>query len=190
MASSAEKRIASAIIVLVLECQFFAVLAQSGKWTWPFTDYPMYGRSRHEGDRILAYPLMFATTEVGQEIKISGDDLGLNKWQYIFWASKLATPDEPAPDAAVVRQSNPLHSWLKLTPFAGWLMGTGEVDKVSPNKAARALAEILFDRYEQKHGKQIVRLRIEDNGVIVTKQGMQEVPRKVLAEVDLVTARD
>ena len=30
----------------------------------------------------------------------------------------------------------------------------------------------------------IVRLRVEDNGVIVTKQGMREVPRKVLAEIE------
>lgn len=189
MASSAEKRVASAVIVLVLGCQALAVLAQSGRWTWPFTDYPMYAGIRYEGDRIVALPLVFATTKDGQEIEISAEDVGLNIWQYIAWASKLAIPDEPAPDVAVARQSNPLQSWLKSTPFAQWLMGTGEEDKVSANKAAQRLTAIILNRYEQRHGKQIVRLRIEDTGVIVTKQGMREVPRKVLAELDLGTAR-
>ena len=71
MASTAEKRIASAIIVLAFGCQFFAVVAQSNRLGWPFTDYPMYAWIHYEGERVKAYPLVSATTEDGQEIEIS-----------------------------------------------------------------------------------------------------------------------
>jgi hypothetical protein len=199
MASSAERRIATAIIVLALGCQFFAVIAQVNKWGWPFTDYPMYAQSHHEGERIVAYHLIFATTEDGEEVEISANDLGLNIWQFMRWARQLAAWNERGSDAAAAPQENlpSLHSWIRSTAFAAWLEGTdtaqadksspdrGPSGRVSPSQGSLALTEIILSRYEQKYGKRIVRLRIEDNGVIVTKHGMQEVPRKVLAEVDV-----
>ena len=201
MASSAERRIATAIIVLVLGCQFFAVIAQVNKWGWPFTDYPMYSQSRYQGERIVAYHLIFATTEDGDEVQISANDLGLNVWQFMGSARRLVAWSGSAPDAGVVPKRNLpfLYSWIRSTAFAAWLKGTdtaqadksspdrGPSDRVSPDQGSPALTGILLSRYQQKYGKRIVRLRIEDNGVIVTKHGMQEVPRKVLAEVDVNT---
>jgi hypothetical protein len=201
MASSAERRIATAIIVLALGCQFFAVIAQVNKWGWPFTDYPMYASSHYEGERIVASHLIFATTDDGEEVEISANDLGLNIWQFLSWANQLVAWNEGASDAAVAPQRNlpSLHSWIRSTAFAAWLKGTdtaqadksspdrGSSDRVSPDQRSPTLTGIILSRYEQKYGKRIVRLRIEDTGVIVTKHGMQEVPRKVLTEVDVNT---
>ena len=193
MASSVERRIASAIIVLVLGCQLFASLAQANRWSWPFTDYPMYAWSHYEGERIKAYPIVSATTEDGQEIEIIADDLGLNIWQFMSWAGQLAAADAPRSDAAPARQSGfpSLRTWIRSTALAEWLKGTDppQPGQVSPKKASPSLTQIIVSRYEQDYGKRIVRLRVEDNGMIVTKHGMQEVPRKVLAEVDVAAVR-
>ena len=193
MASTAEKRIASAIIVLAFGCQFFAVVAQSNRWGWPFTDYPMYAWIHYEGELVKAYPLVSATTEDGQEIEISARDAGLNIFQFLSWVDDLAAADEPRSDAAAARQSGlpSLHSWIRSTAFAAWLKGTDptQADEAGPKKASQSLTQTIVSRFEQKYGKRVVRLRVEDNGVIVTKQGMREVPRKVLAEIDLAVER-
>jgi hypothetical protein len=201
MASSAERRIATAIIVLVLGCQFFAAIAQVNKWGWPFTDYPMYAPPHYEGERIVAYHLIFATTDDGEEVEISAADVGLNIWQFMRWARHLVAWNESGSDAEVAPERNlpSLHTWIRTTAFAAWLDGTdtaqadqsspdrGPSDRVSPAQGPPALTGFVLSRYQQEFGKRIVRLRVEDNGVILTKHGMQEVPRKVLAEVDVNT---
>ena len=84
-----------------------------------------------------------------------------------------------------------LRAWIGSTAFGAWLKGTDatKASQVSAKKPAPSLTQIIVSRYEQDYGKRIVRLRVEDNGMIVTKHGMQEVPRKVLAEVDVAAER-
>jgi hypothetical protein len=185
MASRVEKRIASAIIVLVLGCQTFAVVAQANRWGWPFTDYPMYSWVRNDGERIEAYHLVFATTEDGEEVRIAPSDLGLNIFQFMRWARDLAAANEPRSDAD--NDGPSLRAWIGSTAFGAWLKGTDSTKpgQVSAKKPAPPLTQIILSRFEQEYGRRIVRLRVEDNGVIVTKHGMREVPRKVLAEVEL-----
>ena len=189
MASRVERPIASAIIVLVLGCQSFAIVAQANRWGWPFTDYPMYSWARSDGERIEAYHLVFATTEDGEEIRIAADDLGLNIFQFIHWARDLAAANAPRSD--VKHGGRSLRSWIRSTAFGEWLKGTDRAKpgQPSPKKVSPPLTQIIISRFEQEHGKRIVRLRIEDNGVIVTTQGMREVPRKVLAEIDIAAER-
>jgi hypothetical protein len=181
MASIAEKRMATAIIVLVLACQFFAIVAQVNRWGWPFTDYPMYSWPHYEGERILAYPVVFAIAEDGEELEITADDAGLNVYQFIDWARRLAAKNDMASRPSATRRGG-LHGLIGSTGFAKWLKGAD-----APSDQASSLTESIVSRYAEKHGKRIVRLRFEDNGVLVTKHGMQEVPREVLAEIDVAT---
>jgi len=193
MASRVERRVATAIIVLVLGCQSFAVVAQANRWGWPFTDYPMYSWARSDGERIEAYHLVFATTEDGEEVRIAASDLGLNIFQFMRWARELADASEARSDPPASRQNGwpSLRSWIRSSAFGEWLKGTDPTKpaQVSPTKASPPLTEIIVARFEQEYGKRIVRLRVEDNGIIVTKQGMREVPRKVLAEIEFAAER-
>lgn len=195
MTVRAEKRIATAIIVLVLSGQFLAVIAQSGMYTWPFTDYPMYARVHHEGDRILAHHRVFATTADGEEVEISASDVGLNIFQFISWAQRLVVTYEPEVNLLPVGQGpvSSLRPWLKSTALVAWLKGEapGPQDDAPPTSIEEALPAFhrrILSLYEERFDERLVRLRIEDNGLILTKQGMKEVPRQVLAEFDIVSA--
>jgi hypothetical protein len=143
------------------------VVAQANPWGWPFTDYPI-----------------FATTENGEEVRIAPSDLGLNIFQFMRWAREQP-PNEPPSDGD--NNGPSLRAWIGSTAFGAWLKGTDptKASQVSAKKPAPPLSQIILSRFEKEYGKRVVRLRVEDNRIIVTKHGMREVPRKVLAEVEL-----
>ena len=124
-------RLISLVIVGVLGLQSFAVVARTGKWTWPFTDYSMYSLCRQDGDRIVARHFVFGTTADGREVAIEPQDLGVVIWIYERWAAALLELGQDSGDAAgrdglAKEQSQlptfqsrpwPLRDWLKSTAF-------------------------------------------------------------------------
>ena len=72
------RTLVSGVIVLVLGLQVISIITWSGRYTWPFTDYPMYARSRQEGDRVVGRHFLYAVLEDGREVEITPDDLGGN----------------------------------------------------------------------------------------------------------------
>jgi hypothetical protein len=169
--SATQLRIISAVIVAVLGLQAFAVVGRSGKWTWPFTDYPMYAESHQEGERISAKHFVFATTADGREVEITPESLGVNLWVFERWAGALkraAKPHEPtgSPGQAVADRlaegdTWPVQAWLRST----WVFG------VLKSKPDPDLAPLLLEHLQAKQGLKIVGLRIEDTAVALSRAG-------------------
>jgi hypothetical protein len=178
-----EMRLATVVIALVLGLQFFANISRPNKWGWPFTDYPMYDRSHHEGERIVASPVVVGTTEDGQTVQITPADVDLNIWQFMSWTRALTEAHSPSPNPprATNARVRSLRPWLKSTGLFDWRKHTDS--EALPGVRTGA----ILAAYQQKFGQRIVHLRVEDNGVIVTRAGMQEVPPQVLAEIDVST---
>jgi hypothetical protein len=162
-------RMVSSVIVVVLGLQLFAVLARTAKG-WPFIDYPMYATSREEGDRVPVDSKLYAGFADGTEVALSPDDLGLGNgwWLFRFWVVD-ALAKEP-------RQSGPGDTWratlIDLDKPSSWRIG----DRKSPDNA---LAFVL-ERYYQLHQKKIIKLRLEDSGVVVRRNGMERAPPEVI----------
>jgi hypothetical protein len=183
-------RLISLVIVAVLGLQLFAVLARPGKWTWPFIDYPMYSHSRHEGDRVVARHFVFATTVDGKEVPITPKDLGVVIWVYERWAGALmaaaqqAEPGAGANDQATQEPQLPRfkrHEW----PLRQWLKSTA-LFQLLKSKPDPDLAAILTDHFQATSGHRLVRLRVEDTPVIVTRDGAAAAPpRSVEVELPL-----
>jgi hypothetical protein len=183
-------RLISLVIIAVLGLQLLAVLARPGKWTWPFTDYPMYSHSRHDGDRVVARHFVYGTTVDGEEVPITPEDLGIVLWVYERWAAALVTAgqkahaDVSASDQAaqapqvrpVKRNEWPLRQWLKSTTLFQLLKSKPDPD----------LAIMLTDHFQTASGRRLVRLRVEDTPVIVTRAGQAAAPpRSVEVELPL-----
>jgi hypothetical protein len=159
----------SLVIVVVLGLQLFAIAARTPKG-WPFIDYPMYASSSEEGDRIPVDAKLYATLADGTEVLITPRDLGLGNswWMYHRWIVGPLSAG-PGPSEAddfwrrtLVDSDNP----------PSWMVG----DRRRPEQAAA----FVLQRYDQLHHKKIVKLRLEDTGVIVRRQGMERVPPQVL----------
>jgi hypothetical protein len=178
-------RLISFVIIGTLALQFVAVLSRPGKWLWPFTDYPMYSHSHHEGERIPAKHFVTGLTADGQEIPITAEDVGVNLWVFERWAAALQrTAREQAAGAAsatmsidggdsglpadAVAKAEPwlLHRWLKST----WLFG---VLKSKPNPD---LAPLLLEHLQTERELDLVALRVEDAGVAVSRAGPVPAP--------------
>jgi hypothetical protein len=158
-------RMVSVVIVVVLGLQLFAVVVRSFKG-WPFIDYPMYAHSYEEGDRIPVDSRLYATLADGTEVPITPEDLGLGNswWIYSYWIVQ-GLQGQP--------NKNALKGYLRSTftdsdEPSSWQVG----DRKSPE---RVLAFVLA-RYDHLYHTKIVKLRLEDYGVIVTRHGMERVP--------------
>jgi hypothetical protein len=162
-------RTVSVVIVAVLGLQLFAVLARTAKG-WPFIDYPMYATSLEEGDRVPVDSKLYAGFADGTEVALSPSELGLGDlwWMYHFW---VVDPLKAGP-----RHSDAADSWrstfIDTDKPPSWMIA----NRKSPEQA---LAFILR-RYDQLHHKKIAKLRLEDSGVIVRRQGMERVPPQVV----------
>jgi hypothetical protein len=60
----------------------------------------------------------------------------------------------------------------------------------SDRKSEAAAIAWLRDLYRKRHGKEIIALRIQDEGVVVTRNGMKTVPKRVLWTKTLADSRD
>lgn len=185
-------RLISLVIVAVLGLQLFADIARSGKWTWPFIDYPMYSHSRHDGDRVVARHFVFGTTADGKEVAITPASLGVVIWVYEKWAADLMAAGEKAAagesangqatEAVPVRHSG-RHEW----PLRKWLKSTA-LFQLLKSKPDPELGVLLTDHFEAATGQRLVKLRIEDTPVIVTRDGAAEAPPRSV-EVELPLSR-
>jgi hypothetical protein len=179
---AARFRIISVVIVAVLGLQVFAVVARSGKWTWPFTDYPMYAQSHQEGERIPAKHFVFARTADGREVEVTPENLGVNRWVFERWASSLKRAaaqqrhSDPSGRAVADRPARakvdtwPVKVWLKST----WLFGLFK-SKPDPD-----LAPLFLEHLQAKQGLEIVRLRIEDTPVALSRAGPIPAPPQIV----------
>ncbi len=182
----------SFVIIAVLGLQLFAVIARPGKWTWPFIDYPMYSKSRHDGDRVVARHFVFGTTEDGKEVAITPEDVGVVLWVYEKWASALMAAALTA-DAAPSRDDQAAqslhlpsftrHEW----PLREWLKSTA-LFQMFKQKPDPDLTVMLTDHFQDASGHKLVRLRIEDTPVIVTRHGQAAAPPRSV-EMELPLAR-
>ena len=174
-------RIISLVIVAVLSLQFFALVSRPGKWSWPFTDYPMYAQSHQEGERIPARHLVAATTADGQQMAVTPEDVGVNLWVFERWVSALKRQAEQ-PEAAVASAGAladapvavdpwPVKAWLKSTWLFNFL-------KAKPNPD---LAPLLLEHLQARQGVEIVRLQIEDAAVALGRAGPVPAPPSIVA---------
>jgi hypothetical protein len=183
-------RLISLVIIAVLGLQLFAVIARPGKWTWPFTDYPMYSHSRHDGDRVVARHFVVGTTVDGEEVAITPKDLGVVLWVYERWAGALMAAAQKTDAAASANdqaaQSSQLprftrHGW----PLRRWLKSTA-LFQLFKSKPDPDLAAMLTEHFQTASGHRLVRLRVEDTPVIVTRAGQAAAPpRSVEVELPL-----
>jgi hypothetical protein len=162
-------RMVSLVIVVVLGLQLFAVLARTAKG-WPFIDYPMYATSLEEGDRVPVDSKLYAGFDDGTEVALSPSDVGLGNawWLFHFWIID--------PLAAKPRQSNPGDGWraalINPDQPPSWTIG----DRKNPDNALT----FVLSRYYELHHEKITKLRLEDSGVIVRRDGMERAPPQVL----------
>jgi hypothetical protein len=181
------RTLVSGVIVLVLGLQVISMITWSGRYTWPFTDYPMYARSRHEGDRVVGRHFLYAVLEDGREVEVTPDDLGGNVFVFEKWIDALQLERTGLQVSSDVRRAtnkrltDNRQSW----PLRNWLTST-YLFKAVKRKPDPDLALLFIDHIEKENGWKIRRLRIEDTGVIVTRSGASTAPpRKIEIELPL-----
>ena len=151
----------SIVIFVILGVQTLAVVFRSGNGKyWPFIDYPMYSWSHREGDRIDVLPPLFAIFADRSEKQIFPQDLNLT----IFQFEELLVS---AILCAAQKDKKELQS-----------------GQCVPQKAEERL-KALLKLYEQRHGKHIISLRLEDYPYILTKEGPKKVPAQALQILEL-----
>jgi hypothetical protein len=183
-----QMKFATLVIVLVLGLQSAAVVLMAGPSGWPFTDYPMYSRSHHEGERVSgARYFVYATASDGREVDILPEHLGVNIWLFGKWAKQLTVKPRgrgsmseahsPEPTMEPVKSKSLLRSLReRLHSSRNWL------HSLSENKAN--LNSLFLPMLEQKLGIHIVRLRVEDTPFVVTRHGMAPTsPNVVLVNI-------
>ncbi len=149
---------------------------------------------------MTAVPVVFGITADGQEIGLSPDDLGMNDWQFLHWIRAIAPDYKKFSDSQAGNPPLPsLRSWLKSTRLFAWLRNRGPepISAASANEVAsqstKAVSPALINgglaTYQQEYGKRFVRLRVEDNGVVVTRSGAQKVPPLFVAEIAVPVER-
>jgi hypothetical protein len=159
-------RTISVVIVVIFSLQTFAILARTGSKGWPFIDYPMYATSYQEGDRVVVEPRLYATFADSTEDLVTPEDLGLDRWwAFHFWVLNALSTKSSESDrnvgnfwrAKLINEDEP----------PSWMLG----NRKTPERAVAFVVE----RYQERSGKQVVKLRLEDMGVLVTREGMKRV---------------
>jgi hypothetical protein len=178
-ADAAKFRLVSLVIVLVLGLQFAAVVTRSGKWGWPFIDYPMYSDSIMEGDRRVVRHADTATTADGDQITVTPDELGVNLWVFERWAAALIRSAQAEVRAADDKQAPPPDSWA----LRSWLKSTS-LFQLLKSRPDPDLAVVLTEHYQKGRGANIVRLRVEDTPVVLRRDGQISAPPNVV-EIEL-----
>ena len=203
MADSFQMKFATAVIVLVLGLQFLAVVTRSGKWAWPFIDYPMYSTSHQEGERVPARHVIYGITSDGAKIELTMQAIGVNLWMHEKWARDLKNLDLAAvisaaaatvtalPAAAMSAAVSPVAAKPGAAPptepaarrpwsIKHWLRST-TLFKTFKGKDDPELTPLFLDLFAKKNGVKIVELQIEDRSVVVTREGVGAAPREVVS---------
>jgi hypothetical protein len=167
-------RLISCVILVILCLQAFAVIFRTHAKGWPFIDYPMYSKSLEEGDRIEIDRQLYVTLADSSEVLVGPDSIGLENW-WIFrsWIILSLDPEYEPPHPASKHTV-----WLR--ELTTGEQGLAPSLSYSNRKSETAAVSWLVDLYRQRHEKEIVALRLEDEGVLVTRDGMKTVPKRVL----------
>jgi hypothetical protein len=178
------KNLVSGVIVLVLGLQVVAIVTWSGRYTWPFTDYPMYSASRQEGDRVVGRHFLYAVLEDGREVEVTPDHLGGNIFIFGKWISALEMEQSGLQVSDDVRQlRNRSLTNTRSWPLRDWLTSTS-LFRMVKRKPDPDLAALFIEHLEKQNGWEIRRFRIEDRGVIVTRSGPAPAPPRTV-EIEL-----
>lgn len=177
-------RLISCLIVVILSLQAFAVIFRTHAKGWPFIDYPMYSKSLEEGDRLEIDRQLYVTLADASEVLVGPESIGLENW-WIFrqWIILSLDPEYKTPHP----KSNHT-AWLR--ELIAGEQGLAPSLSYSGRKSQQAAISWLVDLYRKRHGKEIVALRLEDEGVVVTRTGMKTVPKRVLWTKTLAGSTD
>ena len=150
----------SIVIFVILGVQTLAVVFRYHVKSWPFIDYPMYSGYHREGDRIAVLRPLFAIFTDKSEEQIFPQDLNLTVFQFekLLVGAILCTAQKDRKDL--------------------------QSGQCVPQKAEERL-KALLNPYEQRHGKHIISLRLEDYPYILTKEGPKKAPAQVLQILEL-----
>ena len=156
----------SIVIFVILGVQTLAVVFRSPGSYWPFLDYPMYSGYHGEGDRIDVLRPLFAIFADRSEKQIFPQDLDLTVFQFenLLVSAILCAAQKDKKDK---KDKKELQS-----------------GRCVPQKAEERL-KALLSPYEQRHGKHIISLRLEDYPYILTKEGAKKAPAQVLQILEL-----
>jgi hypothetical protein len=172
MKQRTEMRAATIVIALVLGLQSVALVLKSDRWGWPFTDYPMFSASHHDGEIIDSDFAVYATTTDGREIELTAENLNIDSWLHRKWARRLTTGQQGVsagqPDSSDSAANAPVSTRLRS------LLKSKNPD----------LNAIFLERAEQRLDIDIAQLRVEGTPYRVTREGMVPAPRvPVLVDV-------
>ncbi len=152
--------LASIVIVAILGIQTWVIAFNTYGRYWPFINYPMYSGIHREGDRLDVYYPVFATFEDASEKQILPSDLEINvfTFQKVFVAAILCAVHGDKPGVYAKRKCK-----------------EGELSRVKD----------LLKSYEGRAGQRIVRLRVADYPLILSRGRPKEVPAETLEVLDL-----
>jgi hypothetical protein len=156
--------IISLIIVTILSLQAFASFFNPSVLGFPFVAYPMYRIAHYEGDRILYDTTVYAVNKDGQEVQFKPEDAGMSWWLF---------------RRHVVNPLLAIAQWVKHGPAA---------ERASQNVVDEHMSAVqkAVDAYCERTGRSVVRLRMEDLGVAVGREGMVDgLPPVELASVEI-----
>ena len=158
------KPIVSLAIVTILGLQVFAGFFNPSVLGFPFVAYPMYRAAHYDGDRILYDTVVYAVDENGQEAQLRPEDAGLSWWLFRRYVVnpmlRIGGWERDRPTAASAPQ-HAIDEWMTSVRMA-------------------------VDAYCQRTGRRVVRLRMEDLGIAVGREGMVDgLPPRELSSVDI-----
>jgi hypothetical protein len=159
--------LASLVIVVILGAQALAVIFRSEEWFWPFTDYPMYSTVHRDGDRLDKYYPLFAVFSDQSEKQVLPQDMDLTLFKFEGQLLPIIVCEAARRNV------------VEILP----LRYKRHLPSCRPDSEARLRS--MLERYEQRNGKKIARLRLEDYRYMITPKGAMKAPTKILLTLNL-----
>ncbi len=147
----------------------------------------MYAAIFYDGDPVVPGHFVYATLEDGTEVQLRAEDVGLTNWIFEAWVKRVVRRATAAEEAATSQPPN--DEAPKPVQEVRWLVQTLKAIPIAAAFRTRdpeASVPALLRRFQAQHEKRIVSLRVEDHPMIVSRGGVQKLPKSnVLATVDV-----
>jgi hypothetical protein len=65
-------------------------------WYWPIIDYPMYEVPHQAGEYVISHRTLEVEHRDGSTRQISGQDIGLSFWDFLYLTGRLHRGEEPS----------------------------------------------------------------------------------------------
>jgi hypothetical protein len=158
------KPLVSLVIVTILGLQAFASVFNPSVLGFPFVAYPMYRAMHYEGDRVLYNTVVYAVDENGDQVRLRPEHVGMSWWLF---------------------QRHVVNPMLAIGGWQGDRRTTKPVPQQLIDNRVLSVRKAV-DAYCERTGRRLVRLRMEDLGVAVGRQGMVDgLPPIELASVPI-----